>query len=160
VAVFHHLPYTNLWCDANGYNGDAWTRGNFVPLFEQYGVDLVVSGHAHAYERGEQNGVTYTVVGGAGGLLDTFVPPETWDFLEVALPVHHYAIMEVEGDRLRWTAYDLDDEVIDAFELLAPVGVPGLGRIGLVVLALGLVAARIWARDRAMSPHGSEPRAE
>ena len=39
---------------------------------------LVVSGHAHAYERGEQSGVVYTIVGGAGGALDFFTPPSTW----------------------------------------------------------------------------------
>jgi predicted phosphodiesterase len=148
IAVFHRLPYTNLWCDANGYNGDVWTRQNFVPLFEQYGVDLVVSGHAHAYQRGEQNGVTYTVVGGAGGLLDTFVPPAPWDFIDVALSVHHYAIMEVGGGLLRWTAYDLQDDVIDSFELGAPEGIPAAAPVARLALGLLLVSVPALAARR------------
>ncbi len=140
IVTFHHLPFTNLWCDSNGFNGSSWVRENWVPLFEQYGVDLVVNGHAHAYERGERNGVMYTVVGGAGGLLDTFVPPQPWPFLEVALSVHHYAVMEVDGSRLTWTAYDLDDAVIDQFELVSANAVPALRPALSAALALLLVS--------------------
>jgi len=45
-------------------------RNDWVPLFQQYHVDVVLSGHSHCYNRGATNGVTYLVVGG-GGTLDT-----------------------------------------------------------------------------------------
>jgi predicted phosphodiesterase len=146
VVIFHRLPFTNLWDHANGYNGESWVRNNWVPLFETHQVDLVVSGHAHAYERGERNGVLYTAVGGAGGALDTFVPPQTWDFIEVALSVHHYVIMDVEPGHLEWTAYDLDGEVIDSFALGGPQPVPvGLPPLALpaLLLASGLVSLAV-----------------
>jgi predicted phosphodiesterase len=148
IVAFHKLPFTNLWCDPNNYNGDPWVRTNWVPLFEQYGVDLVVSGHAHAYERGTLNGVVYTVVGGAGGALDMFTPLATWSHIDVALPVHHYAIMEVRGSELTWTAYDLNDTVIDSFELNAqtPIQVlpiwAGLALGVVLLLVLRAVAHR------------------
>jgi len=41
-----------------------------VPIFEKYGVDLVVSGHNHYQELLAHNGVTYAVVGSMGGLPD------------------------------------------------------------------------------------------
>ena len=41
-----------------------------TPLFERYGVDLVVSGHNHYMEFLERNGVRYAVVGAMGGKSD------------------------------------------------------------------------------------------
>lgn len=118
IVVFHKPPYTNLWDNGN-YNGEPYPRDVWTPLFEQYDVDLVINGHAHAYERGRLNGVTYTIVGGAGGLLDTVHPLPPWAFFDVTRSVHHYAIMDVSGPKLRWTVYDLADQIIDQLELTA-----------------------------------------
>ncbi|MBL7779280.1 MAG: metallophosphoesterase [Chitinophagales bacterium] len=53
IAYFHQPPYTDGSHDA----GTWWEvymkamRKNYVPILEQYGVDLVVCGHSHVYER-------------------------------------------------------------------------------------------------------------
>lgn len=124
VAVFHKPPYTNLW-DQPGYDGEPFVRDTWVPVLEQGNVDLVVNGHAHCYQRYQLNGVTYAIVGGAGGALDTVPRSPPWPFIQVAQPVHHYAIADVDGRRLRWTAYDLADQPIDSFVLVSPAeGIP------------------------------------
>lgn len=41
-----------------------------VPLFEKYGVDLVISGHNHYQELLSHNGVNYAIVGSMGGIPD------------------------------------------------------------------------------------------
>lgn len=51
VAFFHHNPYTK-----GSHNSDTEIehfemRQNFAPLLELHGVDLVLSGHSHSYER-------------------------------------------------------------------------------------------------------------
>jgi predicted MPP superfamily phosphohydrolase len=46
------------------------------PLFERYGVDLVVSGHNHYMEYLEKNGVRYAVVGAMGSKSDPV--PKYW----------------------------------------------------------------------------------
>jgi hypothetical protein len=59
VVIFHHPPYTkgaNHDSDrANGGLGidqPQWDmRVEFTPIFEEYGVDVVYSGHSHSYER-------------------------------------------------------------------------------------------------------------
>jgi 3',5'-cyclic AMP phosphodiesterase CpdA len=62
IVVFHHPPYT-----CGEYSGVAEMRRQLVPLFERHGVDLVLSGHDHNYQRfGPRNGVTYVVHGGGG----------------------------------------------------------------------------------------------
>ena len=51
IAFFHHPPYSK-----GSHNSDIDIelkdmRKNIVPLLESYGVDLVLSGHSHNYER-------------------------------------------------------------------------------------------------------------
>ena len=51
VAFWHHPPYSK-----GSHNSDTETelidmRENALPLLESYGVDLVLAGHSHSYER-------------------------------------------------------------------------------------------------------------
>lgn len=55
IVALHTPPYTN-----GGHNSDSdydsggrmkKVRENLVPIFDEYGVDLVLSGHSHDYER-------------------------------------------------------------------------------------------------------------
>lgn len=51
IAIWHHPPYTK-----GSHNSDTETnliemRQNFLPVLENYGVDLVLTGHSHSYER-------------------------------------------------------------------------------------------------------------
>ena len=51
IAYWHHPPYS--WGSHNS-DGDPWEidmRQNVLPILEAYGVDLVLSGHSHDYER-------------------------------------------------------------------------------------------------------------
>lgn len=61
IVIFHHPPYTK---GKNHDSDDADTRfgglldlpqyhmrKEFTPIFDEYGVDVVYSGHAHSYER-------------------------------------------------------------------------------------------------------------
>jgi MYXO-CTERM domain-containing protein len=51
IAFFHHPPYTK-----GSHNSDTEgrlidMRQNLLPILEEHGVDLVLSGHSHSYER-------------------------------------------------------------------------------------------------------------
>ena len=113
VVVFHQAPFTNSV--QHETTGNQYVREHWVPLFAEHGVDLVVSGHFHSYQRGELDGVTYAIVGGGGSSLlgDVY---DFWDFMDVQL-TWNYAVMDVVGGQLVWTAYDLDDQPIDSFSL-------------------------------------------
>lgn len=118
VVTFHKPPFSNRWHSSKStYDGERWVRLHLVPLFERYQVDLVVAGHAHAYQRRDLGGVRYVVVGGAGGALDRYKTgrwPMTVDYVG-----HHYAVMEVSDRRLSWVARDFEGQVIDSFELMS-----------------------------------------
>lgn len=51
IAFWHHPPYSK-----GSHNSDTDTamsemRQNFLPVLEEHGVDLVLTGHSHSYER-------------------------------------------------------------------------------------------------------------
>lgn len=113
VVTFHQAPYTNA--TQNDTLGCESCRQWWVPVFEEHGVDLVISGHFHSYQRGEQNGVNYVIVAGGGSalLIDQM---ENWDFMTVQ-QTWMYSIMDVVDGRLTWSTYNLADELIDAFQI-------------------------------------------
>ncbi|MFB6291628.1 MAG: metallophosphoesterase [Candidatus Bipolaricaulia bacterium] len=62
VVVFHHPIYSSEY--SKGV--DSGLADSWGSLFEKHGVDLVLNGHVHSYERVVKNGVTYLVTGGGG----------------------------------------------------------------------------------------------
>ncbi|MFN0119195.1 MAG: metallophosphoesterase [Blastocatellia bacterium] len=51
IAFWHHPPYTKGSHDSDAETQLTEMRANALPLLESYGVDLVLTGHSHAYER-------------------------------------------------------------------------------------------------------------
>ena len=55
VVIFHHPPYSKGSHDSDNPNDSGGRmddmRENVLPILESYGVDLVLSGHSHSYER-------------------------------------------------------------------------------------------------------------
>jgi acid phosphatase type 7 len=55
IVVFHSPPYTDGGHKSDNYFDShaimSKMRENFVPIFDEFGVDLVLSGHSHGYER-------------------------------------------------------------------------------------------------------------
>lgn len=62
IVSFHHPAFS-----CGGYLSNPAVASRWVPLFERYGVALVLSGHDHNYQRfAPRNGITYVVHGGGG----------------------------------------------------------------------------------------------
>lgn len=62
VALMHHPAWPALDIEKDNERA-AVMRENFLPLFEKYGVELVLCGHQHVYMRtAPQNGVTYVML--------------------------------------------------------------------------------------------------
>jgi hypothetical protein len=55
VGIWHHPPYTKGSHDSDNAGDSSGSmrdmRENFLPMLENNGVDLVLSGHSHSYER-------------------------------------------------------------------------------------------------------------
>jgi 3',5'-cyclic AMP phosphodiesterase CpdA len=112
IVALHHPPYSA------GYQGSSEAaRDAFVPLFERYGVQLVLSGHDHDYQRSVAvNGVTYIVSGAASGTRRTGEA----DFTAVSFSWHSFVEIGVYPDRLLGRAVNQDPRIADDFELVGP----------------------------------------
>lgn len=51
IAYWHHPPYSMGSHNSDKETQMAKIRENFVPILERYGVDLILCGHSHSYER-------------------------------------------------------------------------------------------------------------
>lgn len=51
IAFFHHPPYSKGSHNSDSESNLVDMRQNALPILESYGVDLVLSGHSHSYER-------------------------------------------------------------------------------------------------------------
>jgi hypothetical protein len=59
VAFWHHPPYSKGSHDSDTESELVQMRQNALPILEAYGVDLVLSGHSHSYERSKLIGGHY-----------------------------------------------------------------------------------------------------
>src|SRR6185295_4674728 len=51
IAFWHHPPYSKGSHDSDDETELIQMRKNALPILEEGGVDLVLSGHSHSYER-------------------------------------------------------------------------------------------------------------
>jgi hypothetical protein len=54
IAYWHHPPYSKGSHDSDSSGTLSTIRENVLPILESYGVDLVLCGHSHSYERSYQ----------------------------------------------------------------------------------------------------------
>jgi predicted phosphodiesterase len=114
-VIFHEPPFTST----NVHQDNVAAQDHLVPLFEQYGVDVVFSGHSHAYERYLNKGIYYIVTGGGGGYLYTLLPDTTPPIRQFGLSVHHYCLVDVDPAAGTFTisAIDTTGRVFDSVVL-------------------------------------------
>lgn len=121
--VSYHVPSLNF-----GGHWSDWGHPNALPTLAKAGVDFVIAGHSHQYERfrpvapppgTEGSYVTYITSGGAGaGLYGV----ERSLCHACAKKIHHFCIFEIKGDKLSMDAIDIDGNVIDHLEVIKADG--------------------------------------
>lgn len=155
-------------------------RLHAAPLFDQYGVDLVLAAHDHHFERTHPitstgaltdgagpayenpSGIVYVVSGGGGRGLHGFLPDApTWSAVRGAW-YGYSKVSFTSDDTLAFQYVDIDGTVRDQFTIRkstlvpAPVSEPAgdsksrCGMLGIEVL-LVLVAAALFRRKHAVT---------
>ena len=98
-----------------GGGGESDVRNNLQPLCEQYGVQMVIAGDTHVYDRSMVNGVTHITTGGGGAPLYTAIP---WgQYVQVAESVYHFCKIDIQGTALFFEAVRIDGTLVDSFTL-------------------------------------------
>ena len=119
--VCYHEPTFNV-----GGHGSTWGRTDALPVMLKHGVDVVLCGHSHVYERfvpiGPKGGkpLVQLVASGGGG---TSYDVEPSPILAASYSGLHYGVFSVHGDRLEVTAKSPDGNVIDRWSLVKTNGV-------------------------------------
>jgi hypothetical protein len=114
IAVFHQPVYS---CSRHGSSPEV--DAMWLPILQRDGVDLVLNGHDHTYERfGPLDGTTYVVSGGGGAGLyyETECPAGTPE-PDVHETVHNFLTMTVDASTLHLDALNADGDVIDRVTL-------------------------------------------
>lgn len=109
IVLLHEPPFSGGKHGSRQDIIDLW-----VPLFEQYGVDLVIGGHDHNYQRiGPKNGVHYLVTGGGGA---PGYPVKHDAAIKKSFDINHYVVIEVDGGKVKWWTKDKHGKVLDSFQ--------------------------------------------
>jgi hypothetical protein len=112
-AAFHHPPYS-----AGNHGSTLRIREAWCPLFEEYGVDIVFSGHDHDYERTWSiNGVVYIVSGGGGAPLRA-VGDSLWTAYSDS--VYHFCRISIDDRTLQMHAISPDGQAFDSLRIDKP----------------------------------------
>jgi len=112
VAVFHYPPYS-----AGQHTEDEkGLRQTLIPLFEEYGIDIVFTGHDHDYERSFCGGIYYIVTGGGGAPLRG--QARTHPCSQLFLMKYNFCILKLLKDRLVVKVFDNNSQMIDQFEVI------------------------------------------
>ena len=131
VVFLHHPMYTSM---PNLYSMDL--RNILQPTFDLYGVDLVINGHKHAYERtnpvtfngvitdngnclyDDPNGQIYLTVGTGGHSHSPFKQKQPWSIIQNH---HDYGFLNIklvnDGKTLYGEFISNNGKVMDAFQI-------------------------------------------
>jgi len=111
VCYFHTPPMND------GEHGDTEElKRVLVPVLEALGVDVVINGHDHNYQRFYPvRGITYVITGGGGK--DTY-PVNPSSRMAYGEAVFHFVLGTATARELTLEAVDLDGRVFDAVALV------------------------------------------
>jgi uncharacterized protein (TIGR03437 family) len=128
IVFWHQTPYATFHHIDDPI--DIAARALFVPILERHGVQLVLAGHEHNYQRSKPmragvpvpigtGGTVYMVSGGGGGGLHPLapVPPS---FLDWEASVFHYLRVSVDGQKITIQAIGTDGKEFDRLVLTQP----------------------------------------
>lgn len=108
VIVLHHPLFNVVKRREDEEEG---LRSILLPLFKQYGVAVVFSGHRHSYQRFSYGGIYFIVTAGGGARLEEQV--RTSPYLQKFKSAPHFCLLTHKKGVLRIRAIDVDSNIID-----------------------------------------------
>ncbi len=123
IIVFEHHP---LYSSGVTHGSDERLRNALEPLLTKYGVDVVLTGHDHIYERTKpQHDITHFVVGSGGKLRPGDFRRNLPFSAKVIDRENVFLAIEILGDELIFNAYATDGTVVDSGKITRVAGRSG-----------------------------------
>lgn len=101
---------------------------DWVKLFDEYNVDLVLQGHNHQYSRsyplidgdavsGQEKGTLYVTLNASGTKFNDEKKAKTYQAIAFQNRQSMYAIVDVTQEQLTYSAYDVSGRLLDQFSI-------------------------------------------
>ncbi len=119
IVAFHEPPYDM------SYRRSSWGRNDAMAVFRRTGVDLILNGHAHTYQRfapmyqhgeNEEHPILLVNSSGAGDTYATLARRAD-PYLVERKEGNHYVVFHIDGQSLTGRALALDGGLIDEFSV-------------------------------------------
>lgn len=114
ICYFHHPLFTS----AKFHGPDVDLRNQLMPLLTKYGVNVVMSGHEHVYERIKpQQGIYFFLVGNSGELrFNNIRKPNDLELVGFDTD-RTFMLMEISGDDLYFQTVSRAGDTVDSGHL-------------------------------------------
>lgn len=119
IVSFHRA----IWSSSTNHGSDTTLKDSWGPIIDSHGVDLVVAGHDHIFERTKPltgdvpgTGTIHLVSGGAGATLYDVQDPLP-AYSEFAESTYNFTILDIGLTMLSSTTYRDDGSTLDQFAL-------------------------------------------
>jgi hypothetical protein len=111
IAYFHHPLYS----DGRFHGPDVDLRKLLMPIFEKYGMNVVMSGHDHVYERFKpEDGIYFFLVGNSGELRYHNLRQAS-DIMAVGFDTDRtFMMVEISGDKLYFQTVSRAGQTVDS----------------------------------------------
>lgn len=114
ICFFHHPLYSH----GKFHGSDLDLRARLEPVFVKYGVDVVLNGHEHVYERVKpQQGIDYFVLGNSGELRPHNLNPSP-DTVMGFDTDRTFGLIEIAGDDFNFQIVSRAGATVDSGVLL------------------------------------------
>jgi hypothetical protein len=111
IAFCHHPPYSS----ASKHGSDKQLREVVEPIFVKYGMNVVLTGHDHVYERIKPQKGIYYFVSGAGGKLRSGDINDKSALTEKSFDRDmHFMLWEADGNQLYFQVISRTGETVDS----------------------------------------------
>src|SRR4029453_12756205 len=111
IAFFHHPPYSS----GETHGSDETLRTQLEPIFVKYGVNVVLTGHEHFYERIKpQKGIAYFITGSSAKLREGNISPQTELTAKGFDTGYTFMIVEIVGDDMYYQALTDTGKTVDS----------------------------------------------
>jgi 3',5'-cyclic AMP phosphodiesterase CpdA len=134
IVIWHEPAYSSHPAEGKGHGSDLFMQLRYVPVCEEFGVDLVLCGHNHWYERtlpikngiASDEGITYITSGGGGanlypaavGQQDKLKDQDGNILSAVNVSEYHFCILIVSDNAISIKAIEYQThEILDSFEV-------------------------------------------
>ena len=114
IVAMHYPPFSSSLFTIS--KEAKYLRKNYVPLFEKYGVKLVLTGHTHIYERSFKDGVHYLTAGPAGGSKDLPTARNPYS-VKIQPMARTFSTLKITKDQITIKTIDHKNREIDGMVL-------------------------------------------